>query len=214
LPVLPAFALLVAHTLSHMDRQPVRRRPWLLALVLAVLGLAGMLAPAWLDQATWLNSVNPGWGFTLLLVAFALWWLPPQPPSRYPLLLASLSVLVVGIGQAGVLHTGAPSYDARHASRLLARAQDDGQPIASVARYHGEFTFHGRLRQPVEQLGPGEADDWAAHNPEGYLILTGRGLPAHYPHAIYNRPWRSGRLIIVRGDVLIPYNGAPDNRPH
>ncbi|MGB5260437.1 MAG: glycosyltransferase family 39 protein, partial [Gammaproteobacteria bacterium] len=209
LPLLPAFALLVARVLARMDAQPVRQRPWLLAVILSVLGVVGILAPQRLQQAAWLNEVHPGWGFGLLVCAVGLLLLRPLASRQYPQRMALLSVVAVCIGELGVLRVGAPFYDVQAASRLLARAQADGQSIAVVFRYHGEFTFHGRLLQPVEQLLPGEVKDWAKSHPDDYLVLTGRDLPAEYPQAIYNQPWRSGRMVIVRGDVLIPYNGAP-----
>lgn len=209
LPVLPAFALLVARLLACMEEQPVRQRPWLLAVILALLGVAGMLAPLRLEQAAWLNEVHPVWGFGLLVSAVILLLLRPLLPRQYPQRMAVLSVMAVCVGELGVLRVGAPFYDVRPASRLVARVQEDGQVIAVPFRYHGEFTFHGRLRQPVEQLAPGGAEAWAARHPEDYLVLTGRDLPEDYPRAIYNRPWRSGRMVIVRGDVLIPYNDAP-----
>jgi 4-amino-4-deoxy-L-arabinose transferase-like glycosyltransferase len=208
LPLLPAFALLVARALSQMDTQAVRQRPWLLTLVLLVVGLVGMFAPRWLTQAAWLNTVHPGWGFSLLVCAVVLWWLKPVSPQQYPLRMVLLSVLVVCIGELGVLRIGAPAYDVHAASQLVARAQSDSQLVAVREHYHGEFTFPGRLQQPVVQLAPGEATDWAIRNPEGYLVLTGDDLPEEYPRAIYNRPWRSGRMVIVRGDVMIPYNDA------
>jgi 4-amino-4-deoxy-L-arabinose transferase-like glycosyltransferase len=209
LPLLPAFALLVSRVLACMDTQPLRQRPWLLAVVLSALGVVGILAPHHLQQAAWLNEIHPGWGLALLVCAATLLQLRPLSPREYPQRMALLSVVVVGIGELGVLRIGAPSYDLQEASRLLARAQGDDQSIAVVSRYHGEFTFYGRLQRPVEQLKPVEVDEWAEHHPDDYLVLTGRDLPADYPRAIYNHPWRSGRMVIVRGDVLIPYNGAP-----
>ena len=209
LPVLPAFTLLVAHVLAQLDARPVAQRPWLLMVVLVVLGLTGILAPYHLEQASWLNEVHPVWGFGLLLCALVLWRLPAVPPQRYPLRMAVLSVVAVIIGELGVLRVGAQIYDARPASRLIARAQDDGQTVAiAAAKYHGEFTYHGRLRRPVVQVHPDRADAWAADHPEDYLVLTDKDLPEVYPRAIYNRPWRSGRMVIVRGDVMIPYNDA------
>ncbi len=213
LPVLPAFALLVARTLSQMDPQPLRQRPWLIVMVLAIIGLGGVVAPFWLAQAPWLNNVHSGWGLGLLAAAAALWWSRPMQPQHYPLRMALLSVLAVCIGQLGVLRIGAPAYDMHAASRLIARIQAAGHTVAAESRYHGEFTFHGRLRQPLVQLAPCTAADWARRHPDDYLVLTGKQLPVDYPQADYNRPLRSGRLVIVRARARIPYNGARGNVP-
>ena len=80
-----------------------------------------------------------------------MWRLPAVAPQAWPLRMALLSVVAVAMGELGVLRTGAPSYDVSAASRLVARAQADGQAVAMLARYHGEFTFRGRLQEPIRE---------------------------------------------------------------
>jgi 4-amino-4-deoxy-L-arabinose transferase-like glycosyltransferase len=210
LPLLPAFALLVARVLARLPAQPVTQRPWLPATLLAVLGVAGMILPFVLDQAPWLNTINPAWGVGLIAVALALLLLPPATPGHYPLRMALLSVTVVAVAGVGVLRVGAPSYDLKAASRFIAGLQAAGHPVASLARYHGEFGFYGRLTEPLQQPAPGQAVDWARAHQDGYLVITGNGAPDAHDDAVFAQRYQSGYLAIraarsVAGDPgLLP----------
>jgi 4-amino-4-deoxy-L-arabinose transferase-like glycosyltransferase len=203
LPVLPAFGLLVACVLGRMPQRPVLQRPWLLAGLLAVLGVIGMVAPFVLDKAPWLNSVHPLWGGLLVLLALLLLRMPPALPERFPLRMLVVSICLICIGEIGVLRIGAPSYDLKQASRLLAQAQADGRPVAVLDRYHGQYGFYGRLTEPVVQLQPGQARDWARQHPRGYLVITARKSTAAPVPSVFAQPYQSGYLAILDAAVVV-----------
>lgn len=202
LPLLPAFALLVARVLGTLPARPVTQRPWLVAGVLGVLGIAGMILPFVLDKAPWLNDVHPVWGGLLLTLAVVLLLLPPALPVQYPRRLAVLSVAAVAIAELGVLRIGAPSYDLKQASRFIASAQAAGHPVATLDRYHGQFGFYGRLTEPLLQLAPAQALHWTQQHPDGYLVISARG-PAAPPPAAFAQPYQSGYLAILAGRSVI-----------
>lgn len=207
LPLLPAFALLVSRVLASMPAQPVTRRPWLIASVLAVLGVACMVLPYVLEQAPWLNAVHPVWGAGLVAVAL-LWLLQPATvPVQYPLRMALLSVTVMAIAEAGILRIGAPDYDTKAASRFIAAAQAAGHPVASLARYHGEFGFYGRLTEPLQQLDPGGGTDWARAHPDGYLVIFGREPLEPHDAAAFAQRFQSGYLAIRAGRSVVENPG-------
>jgi len=199
LPVLPAFALLVARVLGRLPARPVTQRPWLLSGTLALFGAAVMVLPFVLDKAPWLNTVHPVWGGLLLACAAVLLLLPPALPAQYPLRMAVLSVVAVAIVEVGVLRIGAPAYDLKQASRFIADAQAAGHPVATLERYHGQFGFYGRLTEPVLQLAPEEARRWAQQHPDGYLVISARGSIAQPPDALFAQPYQSGYLAILAG---------------
>lgn len=197
LPMLPAFALLVGRVLVAMPDRPVLHRPWLLAGLLALLGGAGIGAPYVLSKASWLNEVSPLWGGLLLVLALLIIVLPPARPLQYPVHMLLLSLCVIVIGEAGVLRVGAPAYDLKAASQVIAAAQAEGRPVAIAERYHGQFGFYGRLRQPVQEIDPAQIRDWSQAHPDGYLVMTGRESSAGYPGVVYHQPYQSGYLAIV-----------------
>jgi len=162
-----------------------------------------MLLPFALDKAPWLNAVHPVWGGLLLVAAVLLVLLPPALPVQYPLRMAVLSVAAVTILELGVMRIGAPSYDLEQASRLIASAQAAGHPVATLDRYHGQFGFYGRLTEPLQQLLPGQALQWAQQHPDGYLVITMSGRAEPQPGALFVQPYQSGYLAIRDGRSVV-----------
>jgi 4-amino-4-deoxy-L-arabinose transferase-like glycosyltransferase len=203
LPLLPAFALLLARVTSGTDRDDRSYRPWLLAVALLVCGGLFMVLPRTLDQAPWISDVQPLWGGLLVAAAIVLVLLRPVSMVRYPVRMTLFSVFVVGVIYAGIFRTAAPAYDVQAVSRVLAAAQAAGRRVASVAHYHGQFGFVGRLQQALVQLDSDSALAWAAQHPDDLLVvMTGR-TAEQYPKAVFTQPYRSGYLAVWDGRTVI-----------
>jgi hypothetical protein len=203
LPVLPAFALLVARVISMAEDRSIDRRPWLLGGILIFVGVLLMVLPSVLKTAAWINTINPLWGG--LLVAAAIVFIMQQPlrPVQYPLRITLLSAFVIGIAHVGVFRIAAPAYDLQAASRMIATAQAEGRRVASVRRYHSQFEFYGRLTQPVIQLKIDQALAWAEQHPDGYLVVIDKGSLEKYPKAVFTQPYRSGYLAVWEGRAVV-----------
>jgi len=218
LPLLPGFALLVSRVLDALPERPVPQRPWLLAGVLVLLGATGVAAPVLLHQAPWLNQVSPGWGGLLVVLAALTLWLPPATPQQYPQRMLALSVCVIAIGEVGVLRIGAPAYDLKAASTVIARAQAQGHPVAVAQRYHGQFGFYGRLTRPVQEVSGQQLGAWSRAHPDGYVVLTGKASSAGCPGVVHDQPYQSGYLTIVStqaaGNDLSRVPICPLRTPH
>ncbi len=197
LPMLPAFALLVSRVLVAMPGQPVAQRPWLLGGLLVLIGVAGMRAPYVISKAAWLNEVSPWWGGLLLVLGVLYLLLPAGRPRQYPVRMLLLSLCTIMIAEIGVLRVGAPAYDLKAASRLIADAQAEGRPVAITENYHGQFGFYGRLRQPLQEIADAQIRDWTQAHPNGYLVMTGKKSDIDYPGVIFQQPYQSGYLVIV-----------------
>ena len=205
LPLLPAFALLLARVSSGADRSERSYRPWLPAAVLLVSGGLFMLLPRTLDQAPWINNVQPLWGGLLVAAAIVMVLLRPVPMVKYPVRMTLFSVFVVAVIYAGIFRTAAPAYDVQAVSRVLAAAQAAGRRVASVAHYHGQFGFTGRLQQALVQLDSDSALAWAAQHPDDLLVvMTGKTAESPpYPKAVFTQPYRSGYLDVWDGRTVI-----------
>jgi 4-amino-4-deoxy-L-arabinose transferase-like glycosyltransferase len=207
LPLLPAFALLLARVLSMLQQDPVTQRPWLLATVLLLLGVLGMVLPLSLDQAAWIREVSPVWGGLLLVMAVILLRLRSLRPLQYPRLLSLLAAAVLVVAHAGVFRIAAPAYDLQAASESVAAAQAAGRQVVALMNYHGEFGFYGRLTQPVQQLDSAEALAWAGLHPGDYLVTRGRQVADMQLEAEFLQPYRGGYLAIVDGRTLLQNPG-------
>ena len=203
LPLLPAFALLLARVTSGADRGGRGSRPWLAAAALLVCGGLFMVLPRTLDQAPWIIHVQPLWGGLLVAAAIVLVLLRPVTMLRYPVRMTLLSVFVVVVIHAGIFRTAAPAYDLQAVGRVLAAAQASGRRVASVARYHGQFGFVGRLRRPIVQLDSASAPAWAARHPDGLLVVMTGQTGEEYPKAVFTQPYRGGYLAVWDGRTVV-----------
>jgi 4-amino-4-deoxy-L-arabinose transferase-like glycosyltransferase len=202
LPLLPAFALLVARVLSLAESQGTLRRPWALAILPGVSGIFLAAAPSLIAAPPWVESVNPLWGFVLIAAAVLLVMSKPLRMEQYPLAVAVLSAGILAIVYLGVFRNAAPAYDLREASRVIAAAEAAGQPVASLSDYHGQFGFYGRLARPIESLHPQQAPAWSREHPGGYLITYYPGRVPGHSAAVHQQPYRGGHLVIWEGRVL------------
>jgi 4-amino-4-deoxy-L-arabinose transferase-like glycosyltransferase len=196
LPLQPAFALLVARASAWQVSRVVSVRPWLLALVLALIGAAGIVLPLVLHKAAWINMVHPVWGGLLVIAAITVFLLPARPSVPTLLRISLLSVFVVAVAQVGVFRKAAPAYDLQAASRLLAEAQAGGREVAVMTPYHGQFGFHGRLTQPVLYIPADRVVAWAQQHPDAWVVMVYRGGQAGFPQGVFTQPYRGGYLVI------------------
>ena len=202
LPLLPAFALLVARALSLAEQQGGTRPPRALAVLLGLSGLFLAAAPFLITTPPWVGSVSPLWGGALMAGAAALALMKPLRMAQYPLAVALLSSAVIAIVYLGVFRTAAPAYDLREASWVIAAAQATGRPVASLSDYHGQFDFYGRLTRPIESLRPKQAPVWSREHPAGYLIAYYPGRMSGHSAAVHEQPYRGGHLAIWEGRVI------------
>ncbi len=202
LPLLPVVALLVTRVITRSGEQPALRRPvWLAAAVLIAGALVAAL-PWFPGRAAWMMEIQPLWGGLIMAAGLVLLLFRPLRDRHYPVLLALVSVYLIGVAHLGVLRTGAHAYDLREVSALIARAQAAGHAVANLAIYHGQFHFYGRLDQPLEVTFPSRAGVWGRKNPDGYLVAYYRADRSDHPGAVHVQAFRSGSLAVWRGATV------------
>ena len=198
LPVLPALALLLARAITRGGGQQALRRPvWLAASLLFVGALVSAL-PWFPGRAQWMTEVQPFWGGLIMAAGMVLLLFRSLRDTQYPVMLALVSVYVVGVVHLGVFRAGAHAYDLREVSGLIARTQAAGHSVANLAIYHGQFHFYGRLEQPLDELVPSGAEAWGRAHPGGLLVAYYRDARIHFPGAVHEQAFRGGRLAVWR----------------
>ncbi len=177
LPELPALALLFARVWPWGELSALRWR-YLTALPLVLIALAGAVLSTGLlplDNAEGLLPTLPGVGIALACLAVLLLLL------RFVRYSAPALAAVMPAGLLIFYSLAAPyleSFDSKKIAALIAEREDKGAVISGVV-YHGDFTFTGRLTQPVPALWHlHQLTDWAARHPGGLLISkTSRTTP-------------------------------------
>ena len=192
LPVFPALALLGAYALARAPDLRLPRRQWLAALLLAAptVVFAGIALRGPSAHSHWLAALQPAWGEVFLLAALAWWLWRPSGLVAAVRALALASLVLIGGVHLTVLRAAGPAYDLRTISGRLAELQADQRPIAHVGKYHNQFHFLGRLREPLQVISPPDALDWARAHPDGYLVVYFNIWPGPREGAEYIQDYR------------------------
>jgi len=173
-PLFPAFALLAARALENGSEDGVRPGGvWLPAMLVAIAGVI------------------------LLMVAQGVVALPhdefPQPPPFWPgmfMLATGIAVVVFGrrfaqpmilMGLMGAVFSAFmqlaiarplyASYDVRPMAHALRQVQDSGHTVAHVGKYHDQYQFFGRLKQPLVELQGDASKVWLLSHPAAYAVV-------------------------------------------
>ena len=215
LPLMPASALLLARGLSQREAAPLAR-PWVVALVIALLSAAVIAAAttSWFDAAIWWPHPAIGWWWTALplgAVVMLLVWKRGHITRNAAVhtLASSTALLLCGLllaaGRAGTL-----PYDTTAMSVEVQRAVQQGQPIAMVGAYHGEYHFAGRLRGVhIDVITAAAAPQWMATHANGLLLRYDRGRrPVNVPGVVARHPFRNGWATLSSSLPATPVIGT------
>jgi 4-amino-4-deoxy-L-arabinose transferase-like glycosyltransferase len=203
-PFLPAFALLVGYALGR-TASPIRWWDMLLP-ALGFLALPAFFAllradPAKMRLPEWVGEL-PLWPIVLFaLIGLALLLLARKPAQLQLRALAFAMLAAFVVGGVGVVPAFVPYSDPGPAARHLADLQARKVPLAHLGKYHAQYNFAGRLREPIEILDYQELRDWVRAHPDGQVITVERTRAALGPD--YETPFRGAWLQIWRGPALL-----------
>jgi 4-amino-4-deoxy-L-arabinose transferase-like glycosyltransferase len=189
LPLVPAFFLVTAwlvlderhagHDHSHLTS----------TMIFPLLLLGGTLAVLpklprveFLPDFLW--QLSPLVGVGVIGVGVVVGFLPlPSLEKRVTNIAAMVAVLstlsLLALGWQFSAH-----YDLSEAAGKIAHAQQQGQAVAYVGRYTGQFHFGGRLQQPLQEVAPDAVESWSAENPTGLLVATADVWQPRQPVAV------------------------------
>jgi len=159
-----------------------------------------------------LQQVHVVWFSVALWIALALavGWLAAGAPARAAAVVGTASVVMVVSGYAGAGRIALASYDVSPMASRLAAAQAQGRPIVHFGKYHGQYQFVGRLRQPLQVIEQPQAlRRWAVDHPDGVVVAYGRAPPAQSSAAQpeFVQKFKGGYVALWRSDDLL--RGGP-----
>jgi 4-amino-4-deoxy-L-arabinose transferase-like glycosyltransferase len=211
LPEFAGMAMLMAAALAHPQALGETDNrwlsPWPLAVLLVVtgvtlIGLGALVTHRVLSDPIYSVMASHSRPFGLLCLLLALLLVAPRKGELYRVAGVGLVAAVAANGLFSL--TLWPAYDFAPVSKLVAKAQRESRPIASLESNDGQYTFLGRLTQPVEQLHSTHALlDWADRHANGLVIVYPKRLShADHAQAVYIQPFRGISLAVWPASAL------------
>lgn len=175
--------------------------PWPLAALLAaagaaLAGLQSLVANHVLSDPQYTVIASRSLPFGVLYVLLALALIVPRKGELYRVAGAGLVAAVAANGLFTL--TLWPAYDFAPVSHLVASAQRENRPVASLESNDGQYTFLGRLTRPIQRLNSTQAlQAWSQRHADGLVIVYPKRLSqADRTHAIYTQPFRGVSLAV------------------
>ncbi len=196
IPMLPAFALLVARVLTLSEQ---KQRIGSDLLVPGMFGLVGVflaLLPKvpGLAKLNWVQTVQPFWGLSVLGIAFVLAMSVWYRRKLSVLAVSTALVAAIFVGFIFFFRYAGLAYDLRPAAIQVQGFSEQNVPYAYVGNYQGQLNFLGRLTRPLPVLPAERLADWAGQHAGGYLISLERDKPDE-AEAAYVQPHREYWLV-------------------
>lgn len=181
LPVVPAMAFVIACGLAALDRPLRRWESWIPALLFAALAVSMLLlnrSPNVLHLIEMDELPGVAWTSAALAAAALAVLVIPWRDARRHVLVVALAAVVSMLGvYAGFGRALFDAYDVHPVSAHLRAVQQAGQPVAHLGKYHGQYQFIGRLRQPLVVFdAASEMLPWLAQHPEGRVVIYTRAV--------------------------------------
>lgn len=190
LPCLPFVALGLSRLLPRRVG-----RAWGVVGLMGVLALVFVALPEWAGKLFAEPDVTSAWrALALLPLAMMVWlW---RRPGFAPLVLAlplCLGALLLPLSKGFVRY-----YDLSPMAQAITAAQDAGQPVAHLGKYHDQFRYLGRGTQPLALLDQAEVVNWFATHPDGLLIMAWRRPSAEWlATARFQQPYRTRHYLLL-----------------
>ncbi len=123
------------------------------------------------------------------------------------IIISTISILISIILPLTFIKATEPSYDIRAISKEIHELQINGQTIAHLGKYHGQYQFLGGLQQPLEVVTEYNMCSWLIKNPQGKLVIyLGKEHPNLKPYTDYIQKYRSKEVAIIDASFL--YSGC------
>lgn len=121
--------------------------------------------------------------------------------------ISSISILISIILPLSFIKATEPSYDIVAISKEIHELQMNGETIAHLGKYHGQYQFLGRLKQPLEVITEYNMCSWLIKNPQGKLVIyLGKEHSNLKQYTDYMQKYRSTKVGIIDASFL--YSGC------
>ncbi|MFZ2407737.1 MAG: glycosyltransferase family 39 protein [Methylobacter sp.] len=210
LPLVPALALILARAIDEVTEPERWERAHI--VVMAVFGLLGavlMLLPRLNELYQWraeLSLISPMWGSLLLISTVIFGIIKAKGAQDSVLYVCAASVIALTTISGGFFEIKADRYDTKPAAQTIAALMDENRDIAFYgSKYHGQYHFAGRLKQPIAVISSfDDLTDWAAHHQTGYIISAYEDEEALSPSlAGYHFPFKGQMIGLFSSRVLL-----------
>jgi 4-amino-4-deoxy-L-arabinose transferase-like glycosyltransferase len=211
IPFIPAGALLIGRNIARAETISGKTSVKVLGSLFLLLGLA-VLAIPFINLSGDVGRLE--YGDTLyaaigLMVAGILFLIPFHPDSHIVKRVALGMTLMLLCALVEARKGFMDDYDVKEAAVFIKGKMDEGLPVVNIGKYHGQYTFLGRLTQPITALSSktNVVMGFAASHPDALFISYQYAEKSTLPEGVkicFSNEYRGNSVIIWQMDARHP----------
>ncbi len=175
-----------------------------LGLLASLLALAPFLQGYIPEIPDSIRGMSPLYGMILLIIAAFVFALKIVHGYLAPI----TSLLILLFILLGPWKALSQDFDLRPAAQAIASLQGEGRQVCYVGKYHGEFTYLGRLYEPLRIINTNQIHEILKRDPATAIVLTLKpfqgetGKDKIPPHAqiLHRQTYGGKELLIISGE--------------
>jgi len=208
LPLFPAVDLWLAMSSHDAGVKIKGSGHWLTALVYALIAAVLFIAPIISRSRPlpdWVGQLSQWPAAIILLLALAslLPWAPCslRVRARVVALSSIVFTLVLLFSVFKILYM--PAYDLHEISSRISVLQTNGHTVAVPGKYHNQFQFFGRLKNPIVIIDWPDIQDWLRDKKQAYLVVVRKKrYELHFKDDEFTQPYRGKWMALLRRSTL------------
>jgi len=218
LPIFPSIALAGAVFTMSLSKNDFINGRWDMlpqTFFLLLLGVAASLGPEIgnvLDRSIWTTNINRWWAIPLIGLGITILIYPPDAGFSRLFGMFSLNIIFVTCLFGVFNPILAYGYNLKPIGAYISNAQMQGYTIGYYGKYHGQFHFLGRLKQPFIEIGDSNIKDWLAKTPKAKIISVQKNIDYKIPRPELTHRFRGKFITIWDRSSLINFPGAAQRK--
>ena len=192
------FAFLLVNSPPPLETS--KKSLWIPALLFIAVGALIALTMPNLMPVKFQNrypGLASAWAGLIVVAGVVVLWLPVKSLRQSVLTLMGLSIATATAAHLIVMPLLMNSFDIKPLALKLGEWERQGIPLAHMNKYHGQYHFIGRLKNPMPIVGQLRPDlaVWMSKHPNGRVVTYYNVLPlAAKP--LYTRRFRGKHVAV------------------
>ena len=88
-------------------------------------------------------------------------------------------------------------YNLKIASKKIEKLITSYNKIVYIGKYHGQFHYLGKIKEPIETIEGNKVSEWISNNPKGYIIYNHKLKKDLYDITVYFKQAYRGRVLAI-----------------
>ncbi|MFN3534851.1 MAG: ArnT family glycosyltransferase [Desulfatiglandales bacterium] len=199
LPVILPSSMILAHAVSKRPLSQLEMGlTWALFFILGIwMAFGPYLAERFVGLPLSFRRIPPYWGIALAVLSLLFFLVSPKRSIGQVFWISSASWICFFLLLFGPVRTIKTEFDLKRASEQISILEAKGYEIHHVNKYHGEYHFLGRLKNPFKEIDETRVGDVLRDSKAALVWVTKDASKVPREHILYYQAYAGKHLYLL-----------------